>query len=402
MLAQDQLLQLLALSLDAHGLEPDKVTPDFLEGVGKTQIGWEAMSLMKLAVLRKVSEILRSLEGQDWAARTADLIEDVGALRKALAAKAKAESMSMKDDGLWASVFASEETPTPSNAVEVVSYVVSVVSGALDGDFQEMSSCDDLMTKFASMEGDSPIIKDWREAVGRMDGSGNKTAQSMISAGEGNEALADAPLSMIMSQVAPGRDLEELRDEARRERAEVLAKARGVRKGICNLAAQPTSVSQASLQAAVQRMGFGDVFRGKLNESHRGFFLMAELEHEGKQGWTGPSTVSGAGKTSLQAKMDYLKSLSGPHDFVFVADGRSRGNRAIIDEKFRDIPETNWTELWVSYSGSCVRSSTRQVFAGQLNKEVVYVKLPASRVRIAAGDRGESRLFNPIFHTGHI
>ena len=96
------------------------------------------------------------------------------------------------------------------------------------------------------------------------------------------------------------------------------------------------------------------------------------------------STMTGADKDCFMAKMDYL-----PQDFF--------GRRsqlccdAVIEDRFCDVPETTWTELWDRYQGTGVRIVTRQALACPLDREMIFLKLPASRLRIITAEREASR-----------
>ncbi|CAE7231577.1 unnamed protein product [Symbiodinium sp. CCMP2592] len=387
----EQLLHLLLVEVDGEKLQAQDATSDFFEG-GRgagAGVGWVAMSLCKLAVLGKVCGVLSTSE-EAWASNALQQINDLGKARQALAKAAEAESVKVSEDGLWSAVFSSKDAVPPGYAADFIAYVSNLLGGGYDADLKTFNDKEDLVAQLLAGEGDNPVLKDWREALDTLDRGVSGLSTGVVAVDSIQEdSLASAPLSLLMQKCAAGDDLEEVRETTRRERAEVLAKARGLRKGLCQLLVLPQACTKEALQSALARAGAGGAgnFHGKLNEKHRGYFLMADLEHEEKQGWAQVSEMSGSVKQRFSQKCAFLKGLAGSCDFVFVGDGRCRAARATIEEALvKDLDYTQFFELWVSFAGPCVRASTRQVVGGQVNKEIIFVKLPAPRVRLAAVD----------------
>ena len=364
-------------------MQAQDATLEFFEGSsrggGEKSVGWVVMALCKLAVLGKVCGVLSTSE-EAWASHCLQHINDLAKARQALAKAAEAESVKVSEDGLWCAVFSSKDAVPPGYAADLIGYVSNLLGGGYDADLQSFNDKEDLVAQLLAGEGDNPVVKDWREALETLDRGVSGMSAGVVAVDSMQEdSLAAAPLS-----------LEEVRETTRRERAEVLAKARGLRKGLCQLLVLPQACTKEALQSAMARAGAGGAasFHGKLNEKHRGYFLMADLEHEGKHGWAQVSPVTGSVKERFSQKCAFLKGLTGPCDFIFVGDGRCRTARATIEEALvKDVDYTQFFELWLSFTGACVRASTRQVVGGQVNKEIIFVKLPAPRVRLAAVDR---------------
>ncbi|CAE7259467.1 unnamed protein product [Symbiodinium sp. CCMP2592] len=362
----EQLLHLLLVEVDGEKLQAQDATSDFFEG-GRgagAGVGWVAMSLCKLAVLGKVCGVLSTSE-EAWASNALQQINDLGKARQALAKAAEAESVKVSEDGLWSAVFSSKDAVPPGYAADFIAYVSNLLGGGYDADLKTFNDKEDLVAQLLAGEGDNPVLKDWREALDTLDRGVSGLSTGVVAVDSIQEdSLASAPLSLLMQKCAAGDDLEEVRETTRRERAEVLAKARGLRKGLCQLLVLPQACTKEALQSALARAGAGGAgnFHGKLNEKHRGYFLMADLEHEEKQGWAQVSEMSGSVKQRFSQKCAFLKGLAGSCDFVFVGDGRCRAARATIEE------------------------ALVKVVGGQVNKEIIFVKLPAPRVRLAAVD----------------
>ena len=81
--------------------------------------------------------------------------------------------------------------------------------------------------------------------------------------------------------------------------------------------------------------------------------------------------------------LDFALSQTGPGDFCFAFDGRSRTCRKDIEEAV--CKKNNYVLGWVVYQGGKVRGEAYALCAN--NREVFFVSLPAPRNRLETKER---------------
>ena len=174
---------------------------------------------------------------------------------------------------------------------------------------------------------------------------------------------------------------------AKKERAEVWAKAVAVRKQHWQIIKWSSGgkAQEAKSQLLDQRSSSKVVV--ELNERHRGYFLSADLLGESSPPWA-PGAFDQKHMDRLKALVSAVTELDGESSFVFAFDGRSRENRKLIEESFTKskIALTEMAELWLSYDKG-KQGNSREVFGADHSREVCFLKLPCPRVRLACKPR---------------
>ena len=262
--------------------------------------------------------------------------------------------------------------------------VLDVMSGIMEdeymADLQKMAAASSSLDTFAELG----VGKDLMQAI---DGLQGPKQIEVSSSATMVPSISTRQLFRLASDPA---DLQSRKAELEKERAFVLSKVTAERKKTMQFL-HLSNVNSTSLKEALNQTAV-PTFKGELNSSHRMIVLSADQALEFDGGWASLPKLSSAPDHNLsklfKAKLDFaLNGFSGPFDFTFVFDGRSRAARQVIESSVALIPETNLAELWITYKGCLSRCSGRAVFGGEHNREVCFLKLPVGRVRINNKDR---------------
>ena len=223
-------------------------------------------------------------------------------------------------------------------------------------------------------------------------------AAASVSAAQGAPAIGVRCLARLNSDPC-GPSPEERKERVMKERHQLWTKAQNQRKQICRMVLW-TSKTKDGLEAATSKLSPAKAFVGKLNESHRAFVFSCDLvqEHDA-QPWSVFACPKGP---AVDARLSFLASRSGPVDFCFMFDGRSRSARRMIEDSFEKV-KTGLEETWIVYSGvdGPAGARSRKVCLASSTKEVMYCKLPVARVRLATKPRHEFAAVgeDSTFHT---
>ncbi len=167
------------------------------------------------------------------------------------------------------------------------------------------------------------------------------------------------------------------------QRQLVWTRARESRKKVVEITVART---KDQLAAAVGTLTKG--FQPVLKESHRGFFLSADLMQEnGETPW---KNLTKYRQEDMQPHLDFLTALPcGPADFLFLFDGRSREARRVLEAALAKV-ERPVEELWVTYFGGLQANragKSRRVPLSSCHREVGYVVFPCPRTRFEVKPR---------------
>jgi hypothetical protein len=212
-----------------------------------------------------------------------------------------------------------------------------------------------------------------------------------LSAGNGLASLSSLPLHQLMAVNVDLDGLEEQRMSMQQERDRlttmITARRREISTVISSSGATVAAVKDAVAKTAVHN------WQGKLNKEHILVFVGAETMFEGSTGWTGTqNTPANHLAQMFTARLEYSAAMAGPATFVIGFDGRNDQQRKKLHDTLCAEGAGSYAELWISYSGQTRRAPSREVFAAQQNREVGYVKLPNSKVRITSKKREDRSL----------
>jgi hypothetical protein len=262
--------------------------------------------------------------------------------------------------------------------------VLDVTSGIMEdeymADLQKMAAASSSLDAFAELG----VGKDLMQAI---DGLQGPKQIEVSSSATMVPTISTRQLFRLASDPA---DLQSRKAELEKERSFVLSKVTAERKKTMQFL-HLSNVNSTSLKEALNQTVV-PTFKGELNSSHRMIVLSADQALEFDGGWASLPKLSSAPDHNLskifKAKLDFaLNGFSGPADFTFVFDGRSRAARQVIESSVASVPDTNLAELWITYKGCVSRCSGRAVFGGEHNREVCFLKLPVGRVRINSKER---------------
>ena len=272
---------------------------------------------------------------------------------------------------------------------------LDVMSGIMEdeymADLQKMAAASSSLDTFAELG----VGKDLMQAI--IDGLQGPKQIEVSSSSTMVPSISTRQLFRLASDPA---DLQSRKAELEKERALVLSKVTAERK-ITMQFLHLSNVNSTSLKEALNQTVV-PTFKGELNSSHRMIVLSADQALEFDGGWASLPKLSPAADHNLskifKAKLDFaLNGFTGPAEFTFVFDGRSRAARQVIESSVASVPETNLAELWITYKGCVSRCSGRAVFGGERNREVCFLKLPVGRVRINSEER-EDPFYSVVNH----
>ena len=258
-------------------------------------------------------------------------------------------------------------------ALDVVS---EIMEDEYMADLQKMAAASSSLDTFAELG----VGKDLMQAIDGLQGP------KQIEVSSSSTMVPSISTRQLFRLASDPADLQSRKAELEKERALVLSKVTAERKKTMQFL-HLSNVNSTSLKEALNQTTVVPTFKGELNSSHRMIVLSADQALEFDGGWASLPKLSSAADHNLsktfKAKLDFaLNGFTGPADFTFVFDGRSRAARQVIESSVSSVPDTNLAELWITYKGCVSRRSGRAVFGGEHNREVCFLKLPVGRVHI--------------------
>ena len=347
--------------------ETSQVTLEFLKGTEDTK-GFVELMLIKSKFCDHLVQMITCLPPPGVSDKILALSQG-DRYRVAVAQAAAASETTMQDESMVAQLM---EGHTLGNNEAMVNLFLSVLHGVYNSDLQSHELECALQSILDDKEGDLGIEYDKALKAADSVPAGNK------------EAVPMRVLARMASD--PTKDLEHRRTMAEVERQSVYEKAATVKKKLVTLVQYNSkSISPSGIKSIFEKSSAFS-WHGSLNESHRLFIISADLEIEPAGAFSAPVMLSGDTLANFKKKLEFMKSIKGSADFLIAFDGRCRANRAAV-ESFLPAEPTEQAEMWISYTGSVNRAPSRQVFAGNMNREVGFIRLPCGRVRLQTCDR---------------
>ena len=385
-----EVLHALAIALGLESVEPKAITEEFLigplKGEGKGQ-GFVQSAILKLKVLGHIERILLAMADQVWTERLLLWVTPSKFYNKIRQAS-KEQGTSFSDESLLETLVDGE---LPDKADPLVQLLKGLLQGCYDGELRELLASENPLEDLQSSK-DNGLAVEFQSALGALDDDTKNVTEASASA----PAVPMRVLARMNSN--PDEDLGHKREQALQERREVFQKASSARKGLVQIALQPTPCTAAGIKSLYQKSPAAS-FKGALNESHRAFFLSMDLVGEAKNGFQGLAGIPPRSTDSVKAKLEFMRGVASPFDLVFVFDGRVRDNRRLIEaELLKNCPESQVAEMWITYTiGKNSRVPGRAVFGSAPNKELGYLKMPVAKVRLNSVDREDTGLLGNLW-----
>lgn len=381
---------------------------------GAKAAGWVAMTVAKCLAVKHLFSLMQSMETDDGVAMHAKLIAAFGdplafhdSFPIAEASVPSEDDVDREDAQQQGVSCGADDGASGDNPVATVckglskagicagEFLYDVYSGEFDADLKTLAIESQIASALgvvneAAMGALAPKFREFMRLA--------SPAASSVSAAQGAPEMGVRCLARLNSDPC-GPSPEEKKELIKKEREQLWNKAQAQRKKFCRLVLW-TDKTKDGLDTATKKHSPAKAFSGKLNEAHRAFVFSCDLVQEyDAQPWTAFACPKGP---AVEARLSFLASRSGPVDFCFMFDGRSRPARRMIEDTFEKA-KLGLEETWIVYSGvdGPAGARSRKVCLASSTKEVMYCKLPVARVRLTTKPRNEFAAVgeDSTFHT---